>query len=97
MNEGNPMQEKLEDISWIKDECHSYYESASDYNHFSFSTSQSTAVLIFCTYLFLNILILIFTVLYLGKVFTWIEQPQQTYYLKSLYKASAIVLTWLHF
>ena len=87
---GGNIPEKLEDISWIKDvsECFvqtssSTYPSTSDFN------SSVTAKLIFCISIFLNILILIFTVLYLGKVFVWIEQSQHKH-LKDLYKASAI-------
>jgi hypothetical protein len=57
--------------------------------------SPFTANLIFSTYLFLNILILVFTILFFGKVFYWIEQPQHTK-LKELLKASAIVLTFIN-
>ena len=92
------MEGKLDDISRMKDNCGFYdnnYASASILYSTSFSNSQSTAMLIFITYLILNILILIFTVLYLGKVFVWIEQPQHKH-LKDLYKASAIVLTFIN-
>ena len=51
-------------------------------------------VLIFCTCVFLNILALIFTVLYVGKIFSWIKQAQQK--LKDLYIASAIILTFIN-
>ena len=95
--ENNP--EKLEDISWIKDvsdsECFStvtMMPSSTDHNLFP---SLVTAKLIFCTSIFFNILILIFTVLYLDKVFTWIEQPQHKH-LKDLYKASAIVFIFIN-
>ena len=90
-NEGIPVQEKLEDISWIKDVTNS--DLILQYSVFMPST---VAGLIFCAYIFLNILILIFTVLNLGKVFEWIKQPQHKH-LKDLYKASAIVLTFVNF
>ena len=79
MNGDNLVEGKLDDISWMKDNCGFYdnnYASASILYNTSFSNSRSTAMLMFITYLILNILILIFTVLYLGKVFVWIEQPQ---------------------
>ena len=62
-----------------------------------FSNSQATAILIFLTYLLLNILILTFAVLHLGEVFNWIEklQPQRKN-LKYLYKASAIVSAFIN-
>ena len=81
---------KLEDITWIKD----VYECSSSHRYLdrNFISSSVTAKLIFCTYLFLNTLILLFTVLFFGKIFSWIEQPQHKK-LKELLKASAIVLT----
>ena len=75
----------------MKDGCNAY-DLYSDNPLFS---AQSTAMLIFCTYLLLNILILICTVLYLGKIFSWIERPQHKY-LKVLYKASATVLAFIN-
>ena len=98
MNGDNPVAGKLDDISWMKEKCGFYdnnYVSASILYNNSLSDSRSTAVLIFIIYLILNILILMFTVLYLGKVFTWIEQAQHKH-LKDLYKASAIVLTFIN-
>ena len=49
-------------------------------------------VAIFCTYVFVNILILIFTVRYSGKIYSWTEIE----YIKDLYKASAIVFTFIN-
>ena len=92
-NEGIPVQEKLEDISWIKDVTNSDLIQPQYSVRFRPST---VAGLIFCAYIFLNILILIFTVLNLGKVYEWIKQPQHNH-LKDLYKASAIVLTFVNF
>ena len=82
----------LEDISWLKeiteDNPSSFYDS--DYVF----SSSSIAVLIFCTFLWLNTLILIFTAQYVGRVYTWLkEQPKS---LQDLYKASAIVLTFIN-
>ena len=90
-NEGIPVQEML-DISWIKDVTNS--DLIPQYS--VFNMPSTVAGLIFCAYIFLNILILIFTVLNLGKVFEWIKQPQHNH-LKDLYKASAIVLTFINF
>ena len=98
MNGDNPVQGKLDDISYLKDKC-SFYDlnnSAGSLVHDnSFSNSRTTAILIFVTYLLLNVLILILTMLYLDKVFSWIEQPQRNH-LKDLYKASAIVLVFIN-
>ena len=96
-SEGNPMQENMEDISWIRDMMTSTcYGGSSDISIDFLSPPSTTANLIFCTFLFLNILILLFTMLYLGEVYSWIEQPQHKI-LKDLYKASAIVLTFINF
>ena len=98
MNGDNPVQGKLDDISGMKDKCRFYDNDSAAFilhNNYSFSNSQTAAVLIFFTYLLLNTLILTLTVLYLGKMFIWIEQPQHKY-LKDLYKASAIVLTFIN-
>ena len=73
----------LEDISWLM-------EIDKDY---SFSSS-SAAVLIFCVFLMLNILILIFTVLNIDKLYTWIKEQRESW--KDLYKASAGVLTFIN-
>ena len=91
----NPKVKKLEDITWIKDvyEC---LQTSSSHLDRNFISSSVTGKLIFCTYLFLNTLILLFTILYFGKAFNWIEQPQHKK-LKELLKASAIVLTIVNF
>ncbi len=86
---------KLEDISWIKDVDKCSGTTLPSYVTFYYYDSLNTAKLIFFTYLFLNILILVFTILYFGKVFSWIEQPQHKK-LKELLKASAIVLTFIN-
>ena len=98
MNGDNPVQGKLDDISWMKDKCCFYDNNlaVSMLHNNSFSNSQTAAVLIFFTYLLLNILILTLTALYLGKIFSWIERPQHKYYLKDLYKASATVLMFIN-
>lgn len=88
----SPKVKKLEDITWIKD----VYECSSSHLDHNFISSSVTGKLIFCTYLFLNTLILLFTILYFGKAFNWIEQPQHKK-LKELLKASAIVLTIVNF
>jgi hypothetical protein len=92
----NPKLNKLEDISWIKNvsKCSGTTSNSSSYLH-SFSSSKFAAKLIFCTFIFLNILILILTILYFGKVFSWIEQPQHKK-LKELLQASAIVLIFVN-
>ena len=54
--------------------------------------SSSVAALIFCTFFWLNILILIFTVLNMDKIYSWLEEQREN--LKDLYKASASVLTF---
>ena len=95
-SDGDLTQTNLEDISQLTNTFECTYGSIRvndpiipptffDESHFS--------ALIFCTYLILNMLILIFIVLYLGKVFAWLKQSQHTKYLKDLYKASVIVLT----
>ena len=76
-----PLNQTLEDISWLK-----RMSSCSDVS------PDPIAETIFCMYVFVNILILIFTVQYSGKVYTWIEIE----YFKDLYKASAIVLTFIN-
>ena len=88
----SPKLKKLEDITWIKEvyEC-----SSSSHLDGNFISSSVTAILIFCTYFFLNILILLFTILFFGKVFSWIEQPQHKK-LKELLKASAIIFTFIN-
>ena len=91
-NEEIPGQEKLEDISWIKDVTNSYNILYIDSYYF---TDYSIALLILWTYFLLNLLILIFTVLYLGKVLNWIRQSKHEY-LKDVYKASAGVLTFIN-
>ena len=78
-------------LTWIEES--DFYEcSLFSHPDRNFISSSFTAKLIFCTYLFLNTLILLFTVLFFDKVFSWIEQPQHKK-LKELLKASAIVLT----
>ena len=101
MNGDNPVQGKLDDISWVKDECSLYDSNAAapamSLHYNLFSNSQATAILIFLTYLFLNILILTFAVLHLGEVFDWIEKLlTQRKNLKYLYKASAIVSAFIN-
>ena len=98
---GGNISEKLEDISWIKDVSKCYMQASSSTHpsisdHNLSSSPVTTAVLIFCTSLFLNILILIFTVLYLDKVFAWISEQTQHKHQKDLYKASAIVLIFMN-
>ena len=98
MSGDNSVQGKLDDISWMKDRCNAYNDydlTAALYSDNSHFSAQSTAMLIYCTYLLLNILILTLTVLYLGKIFTWIERPQHKY-LKDLYNASATVLAFIN-
>ena len=73
----------LEDISWLM-------EIDKDYPF----SSLSAAVLIFCVYLMLNILILIFTMLNIDKLYTWIKEQRESW--KDLYKASAGVLTFIN-
>ena len=87
------MQEKLEDISWIKDITNFPTDSMLQYSY-GF-TPFDIAGLIFCIYVFLNLLILILTVLYIGKMFSWIKLSRNQY-LRDLYKASAIVLTLIN-
>ena len=87
-----------ENCSCLKDKC-SFYDlnspAGSLLHDNSFSNSRTTAILIFVTYLLLNVLILTLTVLYLGKIFSWIEQSQHNH-LKDLYNASAIVLALIN-
>ena len=80
---GNLMQTNLEDISSMKVGC-----AAKALNIFD---SPTTANLILSTFFLLNILILTFTMLYLQKVFIWLQK--QGRYSRNLYKAIAIVLT----
>ena len=84
-NEEIPVQEKLEDISWIKDVTNSYNIDSITY----YFTDDGIAVLILLTYFLLNLLILIFTVLYLGKILNWIKQSK-------LKDVSASVLTFIN-
>ena len=51
----------------------------------------NTWILIMCIFISSNLLILTSTVLYFRKVFLWLQQKQQQ--TKTLYRASAIVLT----
>ena len=88
----------LEDTSWLmetvnQDSPNSYYYG--DYASTIFSSS-SVAALIFCTFVWLNILILILTVLNLEKVHVWISVEESRSNLKDLYKASAGVLTFIN-
>jgi hypothetical protein len=75
----------LEDISWLME--------IEDPQSYSFSSS-SVAVLIFCTFFWLNILLLLFTVLNVDKVYTWLEEQCKSW--KDIYKASAGVLTFIN-
>jgi hypothetical protein len=83
----------LEDISWLmeSDEVlhYTYYDN---YGNIMFPSSL-VAGLIFCTFLWLNILILILTMLNIDKVYTWLEEHENW---KDLYKASAGVLTFIN-
>lgn len=93
-SDGNQMMNftSLEDISWlmeIDDSNLQYY----DYSDGLFSSSD-VAALIFCTFLWLNILILIFTMLNVNKVYTWLEEQRKSW--TDMYKASAGVLTFIN-
>ena len=59
---GDPMPNNLEDISWL--------EGISDCDSLNYAPGffipSIIAELILCTFVFLNVLILLFTVLYLG-------------------------------
>lgn len=93
----------LEDISWLteivkQDSPNSYYYDVHiiyDRNSVTFPSS-SVAALIFFTSVWLNILILILTVLNLEKVYVWISVEESHSNLKDLYKASAGVLTFIN-
>jgi hypothetical protein len=91
----SPKLKQSEDISWIKDVGECSGTTSPSYLESNFFSSSNTAKLIFSTYVFLNILILIFTILYFGKVFSSIEQPQHKK-LKELLKASAIVFIFIN-
>ena len=83
-NQG-PLNQTLEDISWLK-----HVSSCSDISQVQ--DPKSIADPIFCIYVLVNILILLFTVRYSGKVYTWTEIE----YFKNLFKASAIVLAFIN-
>ena len=76
-----------------KDSPNSYMYYNSDYYSFS---SSSVAALIFCTFVWLNILILILTVLYTEEIYVGINVEESRSNLKDLYKASAGVLTFIN-
>ena len=78
----------LEDISWLME-----IDNSDDYMYGLFSPSV-VAALIFCTFFWLNTLILIFTVLNTDKVYAWIEEQHKSW--KNIYKASAGVLTFIN-
>ena len=78
----------LEDISWLMEANN---HANDDYDAFPLS---SVAVLIFCTFLWLNTLVLIFTMLNIDKVYTWLEEQCKSW--KDMYKASAGVLTFIN-
>ena len=82
----------LEDISWLMqiDGSGMQYYDDSDV----LFSSSDVANLIFCTFLWLNILILIFTMLNVNKVYTWLEEQSKSW--KDMYKASAGVLTLIN-
>jgi hypothetical protein len=77
----------LEDISWLMEIDELPYSD-------ELFPSSSVAALIFCTFLWLNILILIFTMLNIDKVYTWLEEQRKSW--KNMYKASAGVLTFIN-
>jgi hypothetical protein len=80
----------LEDISWLMEVDDPELQYYSGYEAFP---SSCVAGLIFCTFFLLNILILIFTVLNIDKVYTWLEEHESW---KDMYKASAGVLTFIN-
>ena len=82
----------LEDISWLMQTDGSgmqYYDDSD-----VLFSSSDVANLIFCTFLWLNILILIFTMLNVNKVYTWLDEQSKSW--KDMYKASAGVLTLIN-
>ena len=88
----------LEDISWLKEMVepdnpyYYWYNPNSLYN--MYFPSDSIAALIFCTFFWLNILLLIFTVLNMDKVYSWLKEQHKS--LKDMYKASASVLAFIN-
>ena len=83
----------LEDISWLK-EIIDDVNSPTQYYAFDYLSSSIVAALILCTFLWINVLILILTVLNIEKIYNWIEESRTS--LKDLYKASASVLTFIN-
>lgn len=83
----------IEDISWLMEIDDVDYDDSD-----GLFPSSSVAALIFCTFLWLNILILILTVLniYIDKVYTWPEEQHKSTSWKDMYKASAGVLTFIN-
>jgi hypothetical protein len=81
----------LEDISWLMEVDDPELQYYDDYESFS---SSSVAMLIFFTFLWLNTLIMIFTMLNIEKLYTWIEEQRKNW--KDIYKASAGVLTFIN-
>ena len=83
----------LEDISWLMeiDDSDLQYEAI-----LIFFPSSSVAALIFCTFFWLNLLILIFTMLNIDKVYTWIEEQRKSCIWKDTYKASVGVFTFIN-
>ena len=71
----------LEDISWLKEMVepdnpyYYWYNPNSPYN--MYFPSDSIAALIFCTFFWLNILLLIFTVLNMDKVYSWLKEQHE--------------------
>ncbi|MCG8625206.1 MAG: hypothetical protein MJE68_24810, partial [Proteobacteria bacterium] len=103
-NNGNQTNfTSLEDISWLIeiDDFVQYYDESYYHNYnnvmidgsYQFS-SLLVAALIFSTFFWLNILILIFTMLNIDKVYTWLEEQCKSR--KDIYKASAGVLTFFN-
>ena len=86
----------LEDISWLMEIDKSDLQYYDDYASFP---SSSVAALIFCTFLWLNILILIFFSLSIDKLCTRIEEQHKSW--KDMYNLRQVLvclhlLTWLH-
>ena len=88
-SDGNPTaQTNLEDISWLEDV---YQCQMLDSTESGFFTRLTTARLIFSIFVLLNLLILVLSLLYLPKAFSWINSESRNKDLKDLYKASAFV------
>ena len=79
----------LEDISWLKEMV-----EPDNPNYDMNFHPDSVAALIFCTYFWLNILLLLFTVLNMDKVCCWLKEQRES--LKDMYKASASVLAFIN-